>query len=76
MMKQKKANADEDEVDSPTSIMKKHLIVGKVVADDIMRKIADANRQFVVRKFDYAFTLPIDDLDSLRFHLRYKKIED
>jgi len=56
--------------------MKKHLIVGKVVADDIMRKIADANRQFVVRKFDYAFTLPIDDLDSLRFHLRYKKIED
>ena len=43
-MKQKKANADEDEVDSPTSIMKKHLVVGKVVADEIMSKIAEANK--------------------------------
>lgn len=74
MFKQPKAHAEENEVDSPT-LLKKHQFVNKVLHDEVMNTINDMNWALVIRKNDYSFSKPMEDLDCIRIRLRQLQIE-
>lgn len=74
MFKQPKAHAEETEVDSPT-LLKKYQYVHKVLHDELMTTINNMNWAIVIRKNDYSFSKPMEDLDCIRIRLRQLQIE-
>ena len=71
MFKQQKAHAAEHEVES-AKLLKKYQFVDKVLHDDIMSTINITNWGYTIRKSDYSFSKPLDDLDCMRVQLLLK----
>lgn len=72
MFKQTKANAAENEVESAIINKKKYMFIDKVLHDDIMSSINLINWGYTIRKSDYSFSKPLDDLDCMRIQLLKK----
>ena len=76
MFAQAKAHADENEVESPTLKIRKYKLIEKVKHDEVMDKINAMNWAFYIRKIDYSFTQPLEDLDQIRVQLRLNEMKE